>query len=65
MIGEFFSGRFISLSKIIHLTRLGEINSFFVYDGARVSASTVVTPYNDLLFIGTVMDDNLVVWKRK
>ncbi|MFK7952698.1 MAG: SMP-30/gluconolactonase/LRE family protein [Ekhidna sp.] len=55
----------ISPSEIIQITRGDEIRSVFVDDGSRVSASTVAAPYNDLLFVGTVMDDNLVVLRKK
>lgn len=37
----------------------------FLDDGKNVSASTVAGVYQDLIFVGNVMDDHLLVLKRK
>ncbi|MEQ9466844.1 MAG: hypothetical protein RLN88_05495 [Ekhidna sp.] len=51
-------------SEIIKVTG-EEVESLYENDGSLVSASSVAAPYNDLLFIGTVMDESLVVLKKK
>jgi arylesterase / paraoxonase len=58
-------GAEIAPSEIIKISPTDEITSVYLNDGSVVSASTVAAPYKDLLFIGTVMDDNLVVLKKK
>ncbi len=52
-------------SEIIKVTNNETVESLYVNDGSVVAASSVVAPYNDLLYIGTVMDDKLVVLKKK
>ncbi len=52
-------------SELIKVTGNDEVESFYVNDGSLVSASSVVAPFNGLLFVGTVMDDRLVVLKKK
>lgn len=39
--------------------------SIFMDDGSIVSAATVAVPFGDKVFIGTVMDDEVVVWERR
>ncbi len=34
-------------------------------DGAKMSASTVATPFNNLIFTGNVMDNHFLILKRK
>lgn len=52
-------------SEVIKISNGTLVESVYTNDGTLVSASTVATPYNDLLFIGTVMDDKLLVLKKK
>ena len=54
----------IAPSEVIKVTG-DKVESLYENDGELVSASSVAAPYKDLLFIGTVMDDNLVVLKKK
>jgi len=54
----------IAPSEIIKVTG-DEVESLYTNDGSFVSASSVAAPYRDLLFVGTVMDDMLVVLKKK
>lgn len=42
-----------------------KVEKLYENDGAFVSASSVAAPYEDLLFIGTVMDDRLIVLRKK
>ncbi len=42
-----------------------EVESLYENVGSFVSASSVAAPYKDLLFVGTVMDDRLIVLKEK
>ena len=51
-------------SEVIKVTG-DQVESLYENDGELVSASSVASPYRDLLFIGTVMDDKLVVLKEK
>ncbi|WP_421891923.1 hypothetical protein [Marinoscillum sp.] len=55
-------------SEVIQVTYRGigdyEVSSVFLDDGAIISASTVAVPFTNLIFIGNVMDNELVVWKR-
>lgn len=52
-------------SELIRIDLDGSVESFFENDGSLFSATSVVAPYKDLLFVGTVMDDELVVIKKK
>lgn len=58
-------GKEMAPSEIIKISSTDEITSVYVNDGSLVSASSVAAPYNDLLFVGTVMDDNLMVLSKK
>ncbi|MCP4457128.1 MAG: hypothetical protein GY816_03735 [Cytophagales bacterium] len=40
------------------------VESLYVNDGVEVSTSCVAVPYGDYLFIGTVMDDKVLVLKK-
>jgi arylesterase/paraoxonase len=55
----------IAPSEVIKVTNGEVVESLYENDGVFVSASSVAAPYKDLLFIGTVMDDRLVVLKKK
>lgn len=55
----------VSPSEILKISPERTIERLFENDGAVVSASSVAAPYNELLFIGTVMDDMLLVVKKK
>ncbi|MEQ9402336.1 MAG: SMP-30/gluconolactonase/LRE family protein [Cyclobacteriaceae bacterium] len=55
----------IAPSEVIKITADGQVESLFENDGALISASSVAASYKDLLFIGTVMDDKLLVLKEK
>lgn len=55
----------IAPSEVIKISPNDEVTSVYVNDGSVVSASSVAAPYKDLLFIGTVMDDNLVVLRKE
>ncbi len=55
----------IAPSEVIKVVDGKEVESLFENDGAFISASSVAAPYKDLLFIGTVMDDRLVVLRKK
>ncbi|WP_420317259.1 strictosidine synthase family protein [Ekhidna sp.] len=52
-------------SEVIQVSNGTELESLFENDGSLVAASSVAAPYKDLLFIGTVMDDRLVVLRKK
>ncbi|WP_425389633.1 SMP-30/gluconolactonase/LRE family protein [Ekhidna sp.] len=52
-------------SEVIKITNGDEVESLYENDGSFISASSVAAPYKDLLFIGTVMDDRLVVLREK
>lgn len=52
-------------SEVIMISRDQTIKKVYENDGSLVSASSVAAPYNDLLFVGTVMDDKLLVMKPK
>ncbi|MEP5610943.1 MAG: hypothetical protein ABJP45_01775 [Cyclobacteriaceae bacterium] len=52
-------------SEIIMISKDESIEKIFENDGSLVSASSVAAPYKDLLFVGTVMDDKLLVMKAK
>lgn len=54
----------IAPSEVIKVTgEKGE--SLYENDGDFISASSVAAPYKDLLIIGTVMDESLVVLRKK
>lgn len=66
---SYASGRSeIAPSEVIQLTYRGtgdyDVNSVFLDDGSIISASTIAVPFNNLVFIGNVMDDELIVWER-
>jgi len=42
-----------------------QVESLYENDGTTVAASSVVAPFKDLLFVGTVMDNKMVVLKKK
>ncbi|GAB4238746.1 MAG: hypothetical protein Tsb0034_14510 [Ekhidna sp.] len=52
-------------SEIIKVTKSGAVESLFENDGSLISATSVVAPYNDLLIVGTVMDDRLLIIKEE
>lgn len=64
--------RFASYAKLKKSTSPSEIirisgqnmESVYLNDGTVVSASTVVTVYNELLFVGTVMDNKILVLRK-
>lgn len=54
----------IAPSEVIKVT--GDlVESLYTNNGELISASSVAAPYKDLLFVGTVMDDVLLVLKKK
>lgn len=55
----------IAPSEIIKVSGDDKVESLYENDGTTMSASSVVAPYGDLLFVGTVMDEYLVVLKKK
>lgn len=52
-------------SEVIKVSDGDMVESLFENDGTIMSASSVAAPYKDLLFVGTVMDDHLIVMKKK
>ena len=54
----------IAPSEVIKVTG-DQVESLYTNNGELVSASSVAAPYKDLLFVGTVMDDTLLVLKKK
>jgi len=52
-------------SEVIRIDQDQTIKRVFENDGSLVSASSVAAPYKDLLFVGTVMDDMLLVMSSK
>lgn len=56
-----------SPSEIITLNYRGlddySISSVFVDDGSMISASSIAVPADGSVFIGNVMDDEVIVWK--
>ncbi len=52
-------------SETIKVTDGNQVESLYENDGSVMSASSVAAPYKNLLFVGTVMDDQLVVLKKK
>ena len=52
-------------SEIIKVSNGKEVESIFEDDGNLISASSVAVRYKDLLFVGTVMDDYILVLKQK
>lgn len=55
----------IAPSEVIKVTNGEIVESLYENDGSIMSASSVAVPYEDLLFVGTVMDDKLVVLRKK
>ncbi|MEP0985828.1 hypothetical protein [Ekhidna sp.] len=55
----------VAPSEVIKITNGDQVESLYENDGSFVSASSVAAPYKDLLFVGTVMDDRLIVLKQK
>ena len=55
----------IAPSEVIRVIDGEKVESLFENDGAFVSASSVAAAYKDLIFIGTVMDDRLVILRKK
>lgn len=55
----------VAPSEILKITPDRLVEKLYENDGEMVSASSVVAPYGDLLFVGTVMDDVLLVLKKK
>jgi arylesterase/paraoxonase len=49
---------------IVWNPKTDELSTLFLDDGQLVSASTVAIPYKNMLLIGTVMDENLLVLKK-
>ncbi len=63
---SYAAGKAISApSEIIYVSKEGVAESVFVNDGSVMSASSVVAPFKEFLFVGTVMDDFLVVLRKK
>jgi len=52
-------------SELITINSDEEVISLYENDGSLMSATSVVAPYKDFLFVGTVMDKSLLVLKRK
>ena len=52
-------------SEIIKVSMNDEVSSLYENDGTTIAASSVVAPFEDLLFVGTVMDEYLYVLKKK
>lgn len=49
-------------SEVVHWNpQTDEISTVFLDDGAMLSASTVAIPYKDMLLIGTVLDEKLLI----
>ena len=57
--------RSVAPSEVIKVTSNNRVESLYENDGSVMSATSVVAPYEDLLFIGTVMDDFLFVLRNK
>ncbi len=59
----------IAPSEIITIDYKGmgdySIESVFLDDGNHMSAATVATVYNDLIFVGNVMDDHFLILKKE
>jgi len=59
----------IAPSEIITIDYKGKgdysIESIFLDDGNQMSAATVATVYNDLIFVGNVMDDHFLILKQE
>ncbi len=49
-------------SEVVRVAK-NQVETIFLDDDSLVSASSVALPYEDFLFIGTVMDDKLLVLK--
>lgn len=67
--GEYAKGKQeYSPSEIITIDYKGkgdyDIEIIYLEDGKQMSASTVAPTYQDLIFVGNVMDDNFLILKR-
>ncbi|MDW3191776.1 MAG: SMP-30/gluconolactonase/LRE family protein [Cytophagales bacterium] len=60
--------REIAPSEIITIDYRGEsdyaVESIYLEEGAKMSGATVAVPYNNLIFVGNVMDDHFLVLQR-
>lgn len=52
-------------SEVIKVSNGVNVESLYENDGTLISASSVAAPFKNLMLIGTVMDKNLLVLKRK
>ena len=52
-------------SEIIKVSNSKEVESMFEDDGNLISAISLAARYKDLLFVGTVMDDYILVLKTE
>ncbi|NQZ76425.1 MAG: SMP-30/gluconolactonase/LRE family protein [Ekhidna sp.] len=52
-------------SEVIVVENGNKVSSVYENDGSFIAGSSVAAPYKDLIFIGTVMDDRMVVLKKK
>jgi arylesterase/paraoxonase len=55
----------IAPSEVIVVSPEQEVRKIYENDGNAVSATSVAAPFNDLLFIGTVMDNKILILKSK
>ena len=59
----------VSPSEIITIDYKGKgdykVESIFMDDGNHMSAATVAPPYNDLIFVGNVMDDEFLILRKE
>lgn len=55
----------VAPSEVIKVGGGDKVESLYVNDGSFISASSVAAPYKEMIFVGTVMDDRLVVLKKK
>lgn len=52
-------------SEVIEITPgSNRVTSLFVNDGSLISASSVAIPFDDFLFVGSVMDDHVLVLRK-
>lgn len=54
----------IAPSEVIIVDGADKVKSIYENDGSLISASSVAAPYKNLLIVGTVMDDFLMVLKK-
>ena len=58
----------IAPSEVIKIDYRGKgdykVETLFLDDGNKVSASSVAAPYNDMILVGNVMDDHFLVLER-